>query len=465
MPSILVVEDEMGQRTVLRRILEREGYEVALAENGLIALEKIEETMFDLVISDMRMPEMTGRDLLREIKQRDPDLPVLIVTAFAELKDAVDLVAREGAFYYLQKPINNDVLKAHIKRALEARGAFADDEPKQPDQAAPEILFDRIIGQSERMFQLFKTMSRIIHRGVNQVLITGETGTGKDLVARAIHEKGKRKNQPFVAINCSTVPHELIESELFGHEKGSFTGADRQKKGLFEVANGGVIFLDEIGDISMAAQSKFLRVLQDREIMRVGGIESIKVDVCVIAATNKVLKAVVEAGTFREDLYFRLNVIQFQIPSLRERKSDIPTLIDFFLKKFSEEYPDAKPKHVTPRAMSVLRRYEWPGNVRQLENCLLRTFVLREGDIIDIEDLPLEISDSSLPPSNLRVEIQEDGISLEEIVMEYIRAALRQSRGNQTKAAELLGISRRQLQNRMQNYGLSSQDFKNINPS
>ncbi len=464
MPSILVVEDEMGQRTVLRRILEREGYEVALAENGLIALEKIEETMFDLVISDMRMPEMTGRDLLREIKQRDPDLPVLIVTAFAELKDAVDLVAREGAFYYLQKPINNDVLKAHIKRALEARGAFVDDEPKQPDQAAPEILFDRIIGQSERMFQLFKTMSRIIHRGVNQVLITGETGTGKDLVARAIHEKGKRKNQPFVAINCSTVPHELIESELFGHEKGSFTGADRQKKGLFEVANGGVIFLDEIGDISMAAQSKFLRVLQDREIMRVGGIESIKVDVCVIAATNKVLKAVVEAGTFREDLYFRLNVIQFQIPSLRERKSDIPTLIDFFLKKFSEEYPDAKPKHVTPRAMSVLRRYEWPGNVRQLENCLLRTFVLREGDIIDIEDLPLEISDSSLPPSNLRVEIQEDGISLEEIVMEYIRAALRQSRGNQTKAAELLGISRRQLQNRMQNYGLSSQDFKNINP-
>ena len=464
MPSILVVEDEMGQRTVLRRILEREGYEVALAENGLIALEKIEETMFDLVISDMRMPEMTGRDLLREIKQRDPDLPVLIVTAFAELKDAVDLVAREGAFYYLQKPINNDVLKAHIKRALEARGAFADDEPKQPDQAAPEILFDRIIGQSERMFQLFKTMSRIIHRGVNQVLITGETGTGKDLVARAIHEKGKRKNQPFVAINCSTVPHELIESELFGHEKGSFTGADRQKKGLFEVANGGVIFLDEIGDISMAAQSKFLRVLQDREIMRVGGIESIKVDVCVIAATNKVLKAVVEAGTFREDLYFRLNVIQFQIPSLRERKSDIPTLIDFFLKKFSEEYPDAKPKHVTPRAMSVLRRYEWPGNVRQLENCLLRTFVLREGDIIDIEDLPLEISDSSLPPSNLRVEIQEDGISLEEIVMEYIRAALRQSRGNQTKAAELLGISRRQLQNRMQNHGLSSQDFKNINP-
>ena len=465
MPSILVVEDEMGQRTVLRRILEREGYEVALAENGLIALEKIEETMFDLVISDMRMPEMTGRDLLREIKQRDPDLPVLIVTAFAELKDAVDLVAREGAFYYLQKPINNDVLKAHIRRALEARGAFVDDEPKQPDQAAPEILFDRIIGQSERMFQLFKTMSRIIHRGVNQVLITGETGTGKDLVARAIHEKGKRKNQPFVAINCSTVSHELIESELFGHEKGSFTGADRQKKGLFEVANGGVIFLDEIGDISMAAQSKFLRVLQDREIMRVGGIESIKVDVCVIAATNKVLKAVVEAGTFREDLYFRLNVIQLQIPSLRERKSDIPTLIDFFLKKFSEEYPDAKPKHVTPRAMSVLRRYEWPGNVRQLENCLLRTFVLREGDIIDIEDLPLEISDSSLPPSNLRVEIQEDGISLEEIVMEYIRAALRQSRGNQTKAAELLGISRRQLQNRMQNHGLSSQDFKNINSS
>ena len=465
MPSILVVEDETAQRKVLQRILEREGYAVTSAENGLAALEKIEATMFDLVISDMRMPEMTGRDLLHEIRQRDPDLPVLIVTAYAELKDAVDLVAREGAFYYLQKPINNEVLKAQIKRALEARGALTDDEPKEATQTVPEIRFERIIGQSERMCQLFKTMSRIIHRGVNQVLITGETGVGKDLVARAIHENGKRKHQPFVAVNCSSVPHELIESELFGHEKGSFTGADRQKKGLFEVASGGVIFLDEIGDISMAAQSKFLRVLQDREIMRVGGIEPIKVDVCVIAATNRHLQAVVEAGAFREDLYFRLNVIQLHIPPLRERKSDIPILVDFFLQKFSEEYPDAKPKRLSPRSMSALRRYEWPGNVRQLENCLLRTFVLREEDLIDIEDLPLEISDSSLPPSNIRVEIQEDGISLEDIVVEYIRTALRQSRGNQTKAAELLGISRRQLQNRMQNHGLNSQDFKNKNAS
>lgn len=465
MPSILVVEDESGQRKVLQRILEREGYEVTLAENGLNALEKIEGTMFDLVISDMRMPGMTGRDLLREIKETDPDLPVLIVTAFAELKDAVDLVAREGAFYYLQKPINNDELKTQIKRALEERGALTDGKPKEVNQPVQMVHFERIIGQSERMNQLFKTMSRIIHRGVNQVLITGETGTGKDLVARAIHEKGRRKDQPFVAVNCSSVPHELIESELFGHEKGSFTGADRQKKGLFEVAGGGVIFLDEIGNISMSAQSKFLRVLQDREIMRVGGIEPIKVDVCIIAATNQDLQAAVKAGTFREDLYFRLNVIQLQMPPLRERKSDIPILVDFFLRKFSEEYPDAMPKRVTPRSMSALRRYEWPGNVRQLENCLLRTFVLREGEVIDIEDLPLEISDSSLPPSNVLVDIQEEGVSLEEIVMEYIRTALRQSRGNQTKAAELLGISRRQLQNRMQNYGLNSQDFKNKNTS
>ena len=461
MPSILVVEDESGQRKVLQRILEREGYEVTLAENGLNALEKIEGTMFDLVISDMRMPGMTGRDLLREIKQTDPDLPVLIVTAFAELKDAVDLVAREGAFYYLQKPINNDELKAQIKRALEARGVLTDGEPKKVNQPIQIVHFERIIGQSERMNQLFKTMSRIIHRGVNQVLITGETGTGKDLVARAIHEKGKRKDQPFVAVNCSSVPHELIESELFGHEKGSFTGADRQKKGLFEVAGGGVIFLDEIGNISMAAQSKFLRVLQDREIMRVGGIEPIKVDVCVIAATNQDLQAAVEAGAFREDLYFRLNVIQLQIPPLRERKSDIPILVDFFLQKFSEEYPDAMPKRVTPRSMSALRRYEWPGNVRQLENCLLRTFVLREGDVINIEDLPLEISDSSLPPSDIHVDIPEEGVSFGEIEKKYICAALRQSRGNQTRAAELLDFSRRQLQNRMKNHGLSSQDFKN----
>ena len=460
MPSILIAEDDPSQRLILQRILKREGYDIETAENGRVALEKIEEKMFDLVISDMRMAEMTGRDLLREIKQRDPDLPVLIVTAFAELQDAVDLVAREGAFYYLEKPINNDVLKKQITRALVERGALTNGESIR-EQKLPEMHFERIIGQSEPMRQLFKTMSRIIHRGVNQVLITGETGTGKDLIARSIHEKGKRKSQPFIPVNCSVIPNELIESELFGHEKGAFTSADRQKKGLFEVANGGTIFLDEIGDVSVGMQSKLLRVLQEREIMRVGGIEPIKVDVCVIAVTNTDLKAAIEKGSFREDLYFRLNVIQFHVPLLRERKDDIPLLVDFFLQKLSKEYPDVEPKRLIPRAMSALRRYEWPGNVRQLENALLKTFVLFEGNVIDVKDLPPEISDSSLPPTDFHVDIPEDGVALEEIMKEYIRVALTKTNGNQTKAAELLGISRRRLQNRMQNYGFSSQDFKN----
>ncbi len=463
MPSILIVDDDRGQRTVLQTILKREGYDIETAENGIRALEKIEEKMFDVVVSDMRMAQMSGRDLLHEIKKRDADLPMLIVTAYAEVNDAVDLVAREGAFYYLEKPIRIDVLKKEIKRALEMRRGFTGDE-NSDEAPAPEIHFERIIGQSERMRQLFKTMSRIIHRGVNQVLITGETGTGKGLVAKAIHDYGERKDKLFLPVNCSAVPDTLIESELFGHEKGAFTDAYRQKAGVFEAANGGTVFLDEIGDISVHMQSKLLHILQEREIMRVGGVKQIKVDVCVIAATNKDLKTTVEEETFREDLYFRLNVIPLHIPPLRERIDDIPCLIDFLLQKFSEEYPDAEPKRVTPRAMSALRRYEWPGNVRQLENYLHRTFVLSEGEVIDLEDLPPEVSDSSLPPGDFHVEIPADGVALEEIVKEYIRVALTQTNGNQTKAAELLGISRRRFQNRMQNYGFSSQDFKNKNP-
>jgi DNA-binding NtrC family response regulator len=460
MPSILVVDDEQEQRTILQRILRKEGYVVETADSEVTALEKIENKLFDLVISDMRMKNvMAGRNLLREIKQRDPDLPVLIITAFVDVNDAVDLVAHEGAFYYLEKPIDIGVLKTEIIRALDIRSGFAFNEASDATPV-PKMDFDRIIGNSERMQTLFKMMAQVIHRGVNQVLITGETGTGKELVALAIHEMGKRQNAPFMPVNCSAVAESLIESELFGHEKGAFTSADRQKKGIFEAANGGTVLLDEIGDISLQMQSKLLRVLQEREIMRVGGTDRIKVNMCVIALTNKDLKAGVAAGTFREDLFFRLNVIPLHLPPLRERRDDIPLLIDFFMKKFSEEYADASPKQLTPRAVSGLRRYDWPGNVRQLEGYLLRSFVLTEGDLIDLEDLPAEISDSSLAPTDFHVEIPEEGVAIEEIVKEYIRVALKQARGNQTKAAELLGFTRRQIQNRMLNYGFNSQDFK-----
>ena len=459
MPSILIVDDDQGQRTVLQTILKREGYTIETAENGIVALEKIEDNLFDVVVSDMRMAQMSGRELLHEIKGRDPDLPVLIVTAYAEVNDAVDLVAREGAFYYLEKPIQIDALKKEIRRAIEMRHGLTDDDSSE-ETPIQEVDFEEIVGQSDCMRQLFKTMSRIIHRGVNQVLITGKTGTGKGLVAKAIHEYGKRTDKPFLQINCGAVPETLIESELFGHEKGAFTDAYRQKPGVFEAANGGTVFLDEIGDLSVHTQSKLLHVLHEREIMRVGGVERLKVDVCILAATNKDLQAAVDEGDFREDLFFRLNVIPLHLPDLQERSDDIGILVDFFLQKFGQEYPDIEPKLVTPRAMSLLRRYEWPGNVRQLENYLHRIFVLLEKEIIDLEDLPPEISDSSLPPGDFPVEIPADGVALEEIVKEYIRVALTQTAGNQTKAAELLGISRRRLQNRMQGYGFNSKDFK-----
>ena len=462
MSSILIVDDDQAQLTILQRILQREGYDTVTVEDSTTALEKIKEQMFDVVISDMWMSSrFEGRDLLREVKKIDPSLPVLIITAFAELNDAVNLVANEGAFYYLEKPIQIDVLKREVNRALQSRGVLTDGKPETDTTSTDDLQIDYIVGESDKMQQLFKNMSRVIHRGVRQVLITGETGSGKSLVAQALHEYGNRKDRPFVSINCGAIAETLIESELFGHEKGAFTDAVQQKKGIFEIADTGTLFLDEIGDISVQMQSTLLHVLEKHEIRRIGGSENIKVDVCVIAATNKNLVEAVKDGTFRSDLYFRLNVIPLHLPLLRERVEDIPLLINFLIDKFSNEYVDAEPKQVTPRAMSALCRFNWPGNVRQLENYLHRIYVLSENASIDLDQLPPEILDTSLPSTEFDIDIPESGVSLEEIIKEYVSTALTKTGGTQTKAAKLLGISRRQLQHRMQSYGLQSQDFKN----
>ena len=460
MASILIVDDDQAQLTILQRILKREGYAVETVEDSKAALEVLKDRMFDLVISDMWMSaRFEGRDLLREIKRTDPDLPVLIMTAYAELNDAVNLVAHEGAFYYLEKPIQIDVLKREVKHALQMRGALSEPE-EESDASVPEIQIDDIIGESVQMQELFKKMARVLHRGVTQVLITGETGSGKSLIARALHKHGLRKDKPFIAVNCGAIPETLIESELFGHEKGAFTDASHQKKGLFEVANEGVLFLDEIGDLPIQTQSKLLHVLEEREIRRVGGTQSIKVDVCVIAATNKDLIQAVRDSVFREDLYFRLNVIPLHVPPLREHPEDVPMLVNYLIQKFSNEYAEATPKQFTPQAMSALRRYEWPGNIRQLENYLRRIFVLSENEVIDKDELPPEILDTSLPTTDVEFDIPEEGVSLDEIIREYVCSALTKSNGTQIQAAKLLGISRRKLQHRMQKYGLQSQDFK-----
>ena len=462
MPDILVVEDEYDQGVELQKILKREKYDTEIVQSAISALERLKAEHFDLVITDMKMPEMSGADLLREIKNTDPDLPVIIITAFPDLNDAVELVSHGGAFYYIEKPIYEEdklnKLKDEIKKALWIRrGGDAGSEDATESEDVYE--FTEIIGKSPKMLQIYKNMTRVIKHDVNPVLIMGESGTGKELVAKAIHQYGKRSNRKFAPVDCSAIPEQLWESEIFGHERGAFTSANSRKLGLMELANSGTLFLDEIGNISTAIQAKLLRVLETREFLRIGGIEPIKVDVCIIIATNKNLEDEIKKGNFKEDLYYRLNVIPLTLPPLRERKDDIPLLVEHFLNKFSQEY-NTEPKQITPRAMSALRRYDWPGNVRRLENCLRQVFVLGEGELIDLDDLPPEISNQPQGPAELSIEIPEGGVSLEEIEQQYLCAALKQTKGNVTKAAKLLGLSRRQLQGRMKNHNIAREDFK-----
>ena len=462
MTKILIVDDDQNQRTILQRILKKENYDCMTASSGQQALELLEKNLFDLVISDMRMGRISGRDLLKSIQKKWPKLPVLIVTAFAELQDAIRLVTHEGACYYFEKPIDTMELKKEIKRALTKKSLQVHESEQviEDEDCYPGAHFGNIIGQSQSMRDLLKTMHRIVDLGANQLLITGETGTGKDLVARALHDYSPRAKKRFVAVNCHAIPNEIAESELFGHVRGAFTGADQDKPGVFETAHGGTLFLDEIGDISLNIQSKLLRILQDQQVFRVGSVEGRQVDVCVIAATNTDLIQAVEQGQFREDLYFRLNVIPLHLPPLRERRTDINLLIDHFLAKFGQEYPMVNSKTINTSARLALENCNWPGNIRQLENCLKRTYLMSESDQITTQDLPDEIFDQTMPPVDLKIDLSQNGVSLEGIIRSYIEAALHQTGGVQTKAARLLGMSRRRLQSRMNRYGLESKNFK-----
>jgi DNA-binding NtrC family response regulator len=433
--KVLVVDDEKNQREIYTLILEDDGYEVTTAQSGEQALRLARERSFDLVLTDYKMGVMDGLTLLSELLQIDPSLIVVMMTAHGSV-ESVKEALRGGAFDYLEKPIDRDQLLKTVESAL-GRLNRIDDE---------------IIGDSEEMERVKKMILKVAG-STSTVMIRGESGVGKERVARAIHKASPRANEVFQAVNCAAINENLLESELFGHEKGSFTGAHAQKKGQFEIADHGTLFLDEIGDLNISMQAKRLRALQEKEIMRVGGTKSIKVDVRVIAATNRDLEAMVKENRFREDLYYRLNIIPITIPPLRNRRDDIPPLVDFFIAKHSLGSHRVV-RGLSAGARNLIMNYSWPGNVRQLESAIERAMLLCEGNEIDVEDLPLEIRQEGGPSAAFNFKLPPEGISFEEVEKSLITQAMEQTGWNITRAAKLLGLSFRTLQYRLEKFGL-----------
>ncbi|MEW6733951.1 MAG: sigma-54 dependent transcriptional regulator [Acidobacteriota bacterium] len=432
---ILIVDDEKRQREILELILSEENYPVSTASSAEQALRMVKQERFDLVLTDLKMGGMDGLQLLNQLVHFDSSIIVILMTAHGSI-DSVKEAIKLGAFDYLEKPLEKDKLIEIIRNALERLN----------------LLDSEIIGQSEEMERVKKMILKVA-RSQETVLIRGESGVGKELIARAIHNNSARASQLFSAVNCAAINENLLESELFGHEKGSFTGAHAEKKGLFEVADRGTLFLDEIGDLNISMQAKILRALQEREIMRVGGTKPIKVDVRVLAATNRDLEAMVKEKTFRSDLYYRLNVIPINIPPLRNRRDDIPVLIDYFLAKHGRS--STRPvKGLTPAARKLCLEYPWPGNVRQLESAIKRAVLLCEGDYIDVEDLPVEIRQGSEQVSNFNFKLPPEGISFEDLERSLIIQAMEQSDWNITRAAKLLGLTFRTLQYRLEKFNI-----------
>ncbi len=448
---ILIVDDESSLREMLAILLEREGYQIEEAANGQIALGLIQSRDFDLIISDMKMPCLGGIGLLRKVREQEIKTPMLMITAFSSTEEAVEAM-KLGAYDYITKPFKNDEIRLVIKNALERRQLEAENfQLKQ--QLGVRFSFQRLIGDSPAMKKLVALLERIAPSQAN-VLITGESGTGKELVAKALHLNSERKKNPFVPINCGAIPENLLESELFGHEKGAFTGADRKKEGLFESANQGTLFLDEIGELPMGMQVKLLRVLQEREFRRVGGTRTLPLDIRLIAATNQDLTEMIQAGSFREDLFYRLNVVSVELPPLRNRKEDIPMLIDnFYQQRTSKQHYS-----ISREALQILLNYDWPGNVRELENLVERCIVLGETEQLTTDILPLQISTFSKKSSDVLSEIPENFNLekwLEDMERSLLLTALEKSGGVKKKAAELLGISFRSIRYRLDKLGVS----------
>ncbi len=455
MPTILVVDDELSMREFLKILLEEEGYEVFTASEAASAIELIKDQKFDLVISDIKMPGMGGLTLLEKIKEINSALPVIMITAFASPDNAVTAM-RSGAFDYITKPFKIDEIIKITKSAISVS------TPATPDEITSETeSFEGIIGNSQEMIKIFNLISRIAPTPAS-ILIYGESGTGKELVAQAIHNLSKVSHKPFVPITCSAIPESLLESELFGHVKGSFTGAISNKMGLFELAEGGSVFLDEIGELTPLIQTKLLRVLQERELKRVGGTDTIKVNVRIIAATNKNLEEEIMAGRFREDLFYRLAVVPIRVPTLKERKGDVPLLVKHFLDKYSKKM-DKEVQEISSYALKVLMEYDYPGNVRELENIIERGVALESSNIILPESLTLSTYKKEGKPIGksdafIAVESEDELYSqgLDKIMAslekEMIEHALAKTGNSKIKAAELLKISFRSLRYKVQKY-------------
>ncbi len=447
---ILIVDDEKNIRIGLARAMEMDGYRVLHAENGQVALEIMLENDVDLVIADLRMPKVSGEELLKKVTVSYPTVPVIILTGHGTVNNAVQAM-RDGAYDFITKPVNLDRLGLLIKRALSRRELAIKHRELQKEVSKMERrrYGRQMLGKSASMVRIFELIDQVAPTKAS-VLITGESGTGKELVANAIHQQSPRKNSPFIKVHCAALSESLLESELFGHEKGSFTGAIGLRKGRFELADGGTILLDEIGEINQSIQIKILRVLQEKSFERVGGEKTLSVDVRIIAATNKDMKKEVAEGRFREDLYYRLNVVNIEIPPLRERTEDIPLLAARYLKLNAEEHG----KNILgwePKSAAKLKKYSWPGNVRELRNVIESAVILCKGNYIDVDDLPLQLNESG-NENNVMVPL---GAPMSEIEKIVIRANLNMMNGNKSRTSEILGIGRKTLHRKIHDYGMA----------
>jgi two-component system response regulator AtoC len=447
MSSILIVDDDQNIRKVLKDLLEKDGFHTLTANDVDTALPIIEKQDLDLIITDLKMPGKSGMDLITLSRERKPAVPIIMITAFGNIEAAVTAI-KKGAFDFITKPFDESELLNVIEKAISESEMNKELISNYFDKDGP---FTEIIGKTPAIQQIFQTVQKIAPTD-STVLITGETGVGKELIAREIHSASHRRSHPFVKVNCAAIPETLLESELFGYEKGAFTGAVTNKPGRFEIAHQGTIFLDEIGEMSPHLQAKLLSVVQDKAFERVGGVKTIKVDIRIISATNQDLQSAVQSGKFRSDLFYRLNVVPIHIPPIRERKDDLIPLIDYFLKKFKTKY-QKKITSLSPEIIAAFSNYNWPGNIRELENVLERMILMSETDTIRLNQLPIEIrgTGSIIETSTLREKIDSiSHVTEKQMIMD----ALNKTNQNRTRAAKLLGISRRTLQNKIKEYGL-----------